>query len=101
MNKMDFQQHWAIPKGLPKTVPSQTEFVDWSNVPFVDQAIRASLPVSTSSLHSYRMNGLSVLPCQQVAQPPQSYTAGMVLQANLDWLSSAATGGTGGGGAEA
>uniref|UniRef100_A0A7S2SAF6 AP2/ERF domain-containing protein n=1 Tax=Mucochytrium quahogii TaxID=96639 RepID=A0A7S2SAF6_9STRA len=98
MNNPGFQQHGAIPSGLPGSVPSQTKFLDWSNAPFMSQAIRASQSVGSSSLHSYRINGLSVggvLPYQQAAQPPQSYTAGMVL-ANVGSLCSVATGGTGG-----
>eukprot|EP00516_Mucochytrium_quahogii_P012672 CAMPEP_0203795208 /NCGR_PEP_ID=MMETSP0100_2-20121128/7065_1 /ASSEMBLY_ACC=CAM_ASM_000210 /TAXON_ID=96639 /ORGANISM=" , Strain NY0313808BC1" /LENGTH=189 /DNA_ID=CAMNT_0050699617 /DNA_START=1254 /DNA_END=1820 /DNA_ORIENTATION=+ len=99
MNNPGFQQHGAIPSGLSSSVPSQAEFVNWNHVAFMNQHIRASHPVDASSLHPYRVNGLSVgvLPNQQVAQPLQSYTAGMVLnrQANLGWLSSVVTGGTG------
>eukprot|EP00516_Mucochytrium_quahogii_P008380 CAMPEP_0203764942 /NCGR_PEP_ID=MMETSP0098-20131031/18138_1 /ASSEMBLY_ACC=CAM_ASM_000208 /TAXON_ID=96639 /ORGANISM=" , Strain NY0313808BC1" /LENGTH=403 /DNA_ID=CAMNT_0050661145 /DNA_START=548 /DNA_END=1760 /DNA_ORIENTATION=+ len=97
MNNPGFQQHGAIPFGLSSSVPSETEFVHWNHVPFMNQDIRASHPVDASSLHPYRVNGLSVgvLPNQQVAQPLQSYTAGMVL-ANVGSLCSVATEGTGG-----
>jgi len=102
MNNRAFQPHGAIASRWLNSVPSETESVGLSNATFMGQHIRASLPMNGSSLHSYRMNGLSVgaLPYQEAWQPLQSYSADMVVaqrEANLHWLSSLATGGGTGG----
>jgi len=95
-----FEQHGGNPSGLSSSIPSQIEdFVDWRNVPFMNNFVQASLPVRASSLYldTVHPSLVGVLPNQQAAQPLQSYTTSMVLNglARIDWLSSFPTGGTG------